>query len=232
MVRKNSSPLLFILGFVLPYVANGQISGIVTYNYQQRNLGISENYELKFNELGSVYIKNQIQREFKTPEGYTVILGKDFYKWYLTKGNSEVIEQQELPNGKLGYAKYNPKPISWEILDETKTVLSYTVQKAIAKNHHWRSASMMDTKEAIAWFAKDLPVSNGPDRFWGLPGLILELQFLDSNHLFRATKITLTSVDNIIPNQGAEFSKGKLYEMLKPEKNWIDKLEDFFTTKN
>ena len=33
------------------------------------------------------------------------------------------------------------------------------------------------TSEVIAWYTPQIPINQGPDDFWGLPGLILEVSF-------------------------------------------------------
>ena len=54
----------------------------------------------------------------------------------------------------------------WQITDSTKTVLGYLTQKAecFFRGRHW-----------TAWFSPDIPISDGPWKFGGLPGLIMEV---------------------------------------------------------
>lgn len=53
----------------------------------------------------------------------------------------------------------------WQITDSAKTVLGYTCQKAECdfRGRRW-----------TVWFAPDIPISDGPWKFGGLPGLIME----------------------------------------------------------
>jgi GLPGLI family protein len=46
-------------------------------------------------------------------------------------------------------------------------------------------------KEVIAWFALDLPVTIGPDRYCGLPGMILEVVEANGAVVYTATNVLL-----------------------------------------
>ncbi|MDL2257347.1 GLPGLI family protein, partial [Bacteroidales bacterium OttesenSCG-928-I14] len=55
---------------------------------------------------------------------------------------------------------------NWVIFNETQSILSYDCQKA---------TTSFRGRDYIAWFAPAIPISNGPWKFGGLPGLILKL---------------------------------------------------------
>lgn len=63
----------------------------------------------------------------------------------------------------------------WKISDETKNIGNFKAQKATANfgGRHWE-----------AWFSTELSFSEGPYKFRGLPGLILELKDSNENYLF------------------------------------------------
>lgn len=62
------------------------------------------------------------------------------------------------------YSEDWEKP-QWELLDSAKTILGYECQLAQTdfRGRHWS-----------AWFTPDIPISDGPWKLCGLPGLILE----------------------------------------------------------
>jgi GLPGLI family protein len=62
--------------------------------------------------------------------------------------------------------------------------------------HICMNASFYDTlkgKEVIAWFALDLPVSIGPDKYCGLPGMILEISEGNGAVVYTATSVLFSN---------------------------------------
>ena len=57
--------------------------------------------------------------------------------------------------------------LNWKLSPETKKIDQFDVQKATAD---------FGGRKWTAWFTKDLPFSEGPYKFQGLPGLVLHLQ--------------------------------------------------------
>jgi GLPGLI family protein len=47
----------------------------------------------------------------------------------------------------------------------------------------------LDFEGDIAWFAEKIPFNDGPYKFKGLPGLILEIEDSKENHIFLLQKI-------------------------------------------
>lgn len=70
----------------------------------------------------------------------------------------------------------------WNIFDDTKLLMGNLCQKAKC---YFRG------REYEAWFAMDIPVSNGPWKFNGLPGLILKINDIDNLYSFECVKIEI-----------------------------------------
>ncbi|QOW09853.1 GLPGLI family protein [Kaistella flava (ex Peng et al. 2021)] len=70
--------------------------------------------------------------------------------------------------------------LKWKILPETTVIANFNCQKAEVEygGRNW-----------FAWFTKEIPVSEGPYCFHGLPGLILQIQDDQEDYLFKATEI-------------------------------------------
>jgi Protein of unknown function (Porph_ging). len=67
------------------------------------------------------------------------------------------------------------KPQDWIIKEDTTTILGYSCQKAICsfRGRDWE-----------AWFTSEIPISEGPYKFYGLPGLIMKLEDTELHYSF------------------------------------------------
>lgn len=70
---------------------------------------------------------------------------------------------------------YDKVPVpNWKIEEnQTKTIAGYKCYKA---------TGMFRGSKVIAYFTKDLPYSSGPFKFYGLPGLILDIRTENKDH--------------------------------------------------
>lgn len=93
--------------------------------------------------------------------------------------------REEEVMGKEFLIKDTLEPGEWELTGETKKIGNYTAQKAtysrIVDSQRFSTGmtemeNVKDTIRVTAWFTPEIPVSHGPDNFFGLPGLILEVQ--------------------------------------------------------
>ena len=73
----------------------------------------------------------------------------------------------------------------WELIDSTQTILEYPCQlaKSCYRGRIW-----------YAWFTFDIPISEGPWKLCGLPGLILEAYDMHQDYLFTAVGIRLQNI--------------------------------------
>lgn len=98
-----------------------------------------------------------------------------------------------LHNSNCQYTEEIPV-MNWEIEEDTATIAGYRCQKA---NCTFRG------REYTAWFSMDIPISNGPWKFGGLPGLILKVYDKDLLFVFECigveyhkNKFPITLYDN------------------------------------
>lgn len=99
----------------------------------------------------------------------------------------------------------------WQITDSIKTVLGYTCQKAECdfRGRRWR-----------VWFAPDVPISDGPWKFGGLPGLIMEAYDRGKQYYFVIVGLEQVTDEPIVfsePNslKGKKFREIGRRELLK-----------------
>ena len=69
---------------------------------------------------------------------------------------------------------------SWKIEPETQIVCGYECQKAVC---HWRG------RDYVAWFTSAIPVSAGPWKFGGLPGLIMKISDSKNDYSWEAVAV-------------------------------------------
>jgi len=99
----------------------------------------------------------------------------------------------------------------WQIESDTREILSYTCQKAVAdfRGRHYE-----------AWFAPDLPLNDGPWKFSGLPGLILYVEDSDKNFVFQAIGIENYNLPVEFPQK--DYLKTSRSEVARIQKRFIE----------
>lgn len=78
--------------------------------------------------------------------------------------------------GDTKYAIKNEKPIVWKIEADKKKIDKFEVQKATTE---------FGGRSWTAWFTQEFPFQDGPYKFSGLPGLILELEDSTHTHIYK-----------------------------------------------
>lgn len=110
---------------------------------------------------------------------------------------------------------------SWELTEESKVILDFNCQKAIGK---------FKNRLYTVWYTPEIPYADGPWKFSGLPGLILEVENQDKTFIIEATEIALsphnTSLHNLtnIPIKKT-FSWDEYVEL---KKEYLNKLAKYF----
>ena len=111
---------------------------------------------------------------------------------------------------------------TWTMGDSTREVLGYTCQQATAdfRGRRW-----------TAWFAMDIPVSDGPWKLGGLPGLILEAYDEGQQHVFTAVGLERVKDEPIIFNRSFggnhRFEQTNRLEFLRSKKKSLMDLNGY-----
>lgn len=95
------------------------------------------------------------------------------------------------------------EPVEWELVNETKKIGDFTAQKAtytrIVDSQRFSTGmtemeNVKDTIQVTVWFTLEIPVAHGPENYFGLPGLILEVH--NGGRAFYFEKIELNPSSN------------------------------------
>ena len=96
---------------------------------------------------------------------------------------------------------------NWKKSKETKAIGNYVCQKA---------TSIHDGKKITAWYSPSIPISDGPNEYYGLPGLIIQLT--EGDTVYNALSVQETPDISITkPSKGKEISKAN-YQKLKEDR--------------
>ena len=115
------------------------------------------------------------------PPSFYIENSTDFYYTIVKKQDSVFHYEVLHPDVLVLYYFSMPKPIvEWEIRSDTLTVAGILCQKATAN---------FGGRDWVAWFASDIPVSDGPYKFCGLPGLILSAYDIQEHWRFDVVSI-------------------------------------------
>lgn len=162
---------------------------------------------LYFNQEVSVFeLKNQSSK--KSQGGGTVQMKvSGAGKLYKHVGDKKLVKSDEIMN-KSFLIVDALREMEWTITEKTKNIGPFKAQKATTT---WAD------KEVEAWFTESIAISTGPGRYWGLPGLILEVSEQDGwQYTFQGFSTEAPSEEQLTAPQGgkqvtqAEFDKIQL----------------------
>ncbi|MGB5243911.1 MAG: GLPGLI family protein [Lutimonas sp.] len=199
---------------------------------------LEKTYILTFNKEESVFKEDE---KIDAVSGATDSWGKNFspgeqYKNIKTKS---LFQEQEF-YGKQFLIKDNLLAINWKMGTETKQIGQYMCFKATAsipsadlawydfswdslRNNEQKSDSINEPEskpeikmtEVTAWYTPQIPLSQGPLEYWGLPGLILEVNVGKTTML--CSKIILNPEQKTkieAPEKGKIVSKTEYQEII------------------
>jgi GLPGLI family protein len=136
--------------------------------------------------------------------------------FYINKQDAIYLNKKHF-SGEDFLVKLNLK--DWKITSDTKLINDFKCYKAISEDVVKNYKGTFKFK-VVAWFTPDLPSFFGPAGYFGLPGLILELD--NSKVNLRASKIQFTKFEKIDEkpfNKGVSISEGELEKFIKEQAN-------------
>lgn len=181
------------------YLFSGKRLSYSISKNQYINDSINKYYK-SINTISGITIDNSTRQIKRLTSYESAIIYKDTY-------TSKFYETNQIAINKFSIED-SIKPINWEIQQFFKEIEGLSCQLATAyyKGRKWS-----------AWFCSQIPISNGPWKLGGLPGLILEAYDNKKEISFIFTSINQQLNNNIIeiPNQGyTSTTKEKFYKLL------------------
>lgn len=183
-------------------------------------------FALSFNQVESIY-KEEVKLEQPSGGagrggmrfGMMSSSGEDYYK-NVKEGTYSV--KNDL-FGKIFLVKDSLPKLEWKMGSESKKIGNYTAFKATAlqqvkrpnmsaifnRNQDSTAKEFIEKEiEIVAWYSPDIPVNQGPASYWGLPGLILEVN--DDVTTILCSQIVMNPKEKIdikAPSKGKEVSQ-------------------------
>ncbi len=84
------------------------------------------------------------------------------------------------------------------------------------KTNFMQDVEQIKEKTITAWYCPEIPINQGPDKYWGLPGLILEVN--DGTTVLLCSKIVMNSKEKVeikAPTKGKEITQKEYDETVK-----------------
>jgi len=149
--------------------------------------------KLFINPKGSLFIDNklllfaQLSKKKLSPQEKVkekAMIGATYFKFYLIKDyteNSTTFIEEHLNRQYNAYRKPSLSPENWTINSDKDST--------IAGLQAFKAECLFGGRNWTAWFTPEIPVSDGPYKFSGLPGLILKLESADGDYAFHISGI-------------------------------------------
>ena len=194
-----------------------------------------QEYTLKFNKKESLYKKNEkLSKPNPMAGGIKITVNDGSDLLYKNIKENRFTNQTEI-FGKQFLIKDKLQDRKWELADETKNIGEYTCFKATYTEEYTAQTitsegemeSVTKERTTTAWYTPQLPISNGPAEFSGLPGLILEIN--DGELTLVCTKIIINPSEKVEieePTKGKEVSQDEFDDIMeKKNKEMMDQFQ-------
>lgn len=184
-IFKSHTQIIYEMNFKADSTKNDKTNDILTL-YIGNNQSIFQN-DKKFKIDSLISSQPIFQMPSKPLFKVSHVIFKDYNK-------SEQIYSDKIDNINFGYKEKNPT-MSWNLVKGEKNIFSYSCFKA---ETNFRG------RKFIAWYTKDIPISDGPYKFSGLPGLILEVYDSENNFHYNIIAI-IKKQQNILYDNDINF---------------------------
>ena len=208
---------ILIFLFFIHFNSYSQNSGELVYtSINKLNNYLEEKYTLSFNDNLSLFTlqEREVSSKIKTDETETEITISNKYpdslspKYFINSINNEILYSKPISNDDFKtFKNYNIKEkliLNWIIHDDTLNISNIKCQKA--------SLSFRG-RNYTAWFSTEHNIPFGPFKFYGLPGLIIQIQDDKKEVYFSLNSINIKQTD--VKRNFDKFKKNVFIDLLK-----------------
>jgi|GEM_PF-1896764 len=163
----------------------------------------TESVKLFIGPKGSVFVDqkfllfHQLAKKNISPSEKTrelAMIGMPYFRFYLVKNYEEgstLFIEEHLNRQYNAYQKPTMSTENWTIADDKdSTIFGLKTYKA---------ECLFSGRKWTAWFTPEIPVSDGPYKFSGLPGLILKLESADGDYSFHISDVQRQAAPEELP---------------------------------
>ncbi|MEO8886546.1 MAG: GLPGLI family protein [Mucilaginibacter sp.] len=185
----------------------------------------------QFATLTSTLVFNNDKSLF-TPVDRLLGQGLDFYSNPINKQQNIVytdfatntnIAQKEM-YGNLFIVKDSTRKITWRLTDQTQEIAGFKCRRA--------NGLILDSVYVVAFYTDEIGVSGGPESFWGLPGMILQLALPHENVIWTAKTVTTDPVPPTVilpPKKGKNITRAELFKLVKENMRFGNDVDTYET---
>lgn len=203
---------------------------------------MEKNFELTFDKNTSIYKEEaKLEQESGGFGGMMLMIGGAMNGKHFKNVKSKSFTKESELMGKNFLIKDSLSVYNWKLVNESKmigkhlsfkavatiksTEMSFNMRRGGGQNRVNPNDSIASAPRDIiveAWYSPEIPVNNGPGEYWGLPGLIMEVNAdrmslqLVSLDLNPKEKIKITEPDKgkvVSQKEYNEIVKAKMEEM-------------------
>lgn len=222
---SNSMKYLIVcFSLLIAIAAKAQNHLIAEYLYEHESTGFEGIYTLRYSNGISHYEHHHTFKEV-VRDDITFFHHHNFYDWYYDQSSKQIVEYATLEDGYKLKAKWSAD-FQWQLVGEEKTINGYKVQKAVGLSHDTAGRGDYDFGDVIAWFTMEIPISSGPERYYGLPGLIIKIEFSKRSMTCELKTISFDNQESItVPddNKVINVSKEQIIRDGIIDKKWLKK---------
>ena len=217
-----------------PAPARYKLKAVYKLEYQKDSTNpksVREEYlQLYYGDSGSLFesfnysmidsaISSENKKGNRTGPSFGFLMGmRTEFMYLIQKQKDAIITYDYIGAYNLYSYKEERNLFNWQITQDTASIGGIPCQKA---------ETIFGGRKWNAWFAQEIPISDGPYKFCGLPGLILKIT--DSRNFWNFSIASISNIDTTIAptlqNEKPEMIKSK-NAYLKELKYYKDNLID------